>query len=267
MAQTKKFIWIAGICALENEKICLETAKKLKGIADKYNVDFYYKGSFDKANRATMFAPRGPGLEEGKKILLSIKDGIGCKTTTDVHESYQPSLIADAVDLIQIPAFLCRQTDLLISAAKTGLPVSVKKAPFMSPEEIKNTVVKLEESGCKKIILIERGQIFGYGRIVVDMTNINKMKKYGYPVLVDVTHTAKTPGVVAPGQTGSGGNAELIPYIAKASVAAGADGVFMEVHPTPECALCDGPNSVRLDEVEPLLKELLSIWEIVKNDD
>ena len=266
MAQNK-FIWIAGICTLENEEICLETAKTLKAIADKYNVDFYYKGSFDKANRATMFAPRGPGLEEGKRILRSIHTNVGCKTTTDVHESYQPALLEEAADLIQIPAFLSRQTDLLVAAAKTGYPVSVKKGPFMSADEIGNTVVKLEESGCKKIILIERGQIFGYGRLIVDMTNVSQMKKYGYPVLVDVTHTAKTPGVVIPGQSGSGGNAGLIPYIAKASVAAGADGVFMEVHPTPECALCDGPNSVRLSEVEPLLQKLLAIWEIVKNDD
>ena len=263
----KKFILIAGICVLENEKICLETAQTLKNIADKYDVDLYYKGSFDKANRATLFAPRGPGLKEGREILLSVQKNVGVKTTTDVHESFQPDLIKDAVNLIQIPAFLCRQTDLLIAAAKTGVPVSVKKGPFMSAEEIKHTVVKLEESGCRDIILIERGQIFGYGRIIVDMTNVFQMKKYGYPVLVDVTHTAKTPGVVSPGQTGSGGNAALIPYLAKASVAAGADGVFMEVHPTPECALCDGPNSLELDKVEDLLKDMLAIWHIVKKDD
>lgn len=254
------FFLIGGPCVIENEEMVFQIAQKLKTVTDKLGIGYYFKASFDKANRTSIDSFRGPGIEEGIEILKRVKHQVGVKICTDIHEPWQAERAAEAADIIQIPAFLCRQTDLLLAAGRTGRIVNIKKAQFLAPWDMKNAVAKVESTGNKSIMLCERGSSFGYNNLVVDMTSIPEMKKFGYPVVFDATHSVQKPG--GNGKS-TGGNREYVPYLAKAAVAAGADGVFMEVHPEPERALSDGANSLRLEDVEGLLKRLLAIKEVV----
>ena len=256
----KPLMLIAGPCVIESRENVFETAEKIKEIADKLGIDYYFKASFDKANRTSISSYRGPGIEEGLEILREVKEKYGLRIATDIHEPWQAEKAAEVADIIQIPAFLCRQTDLLVAAAKTGKLINVKKAQFLAPWDMKNVVTKLEESGNSNLMLCERGTSFGYNTLVVDMTGIVEMKKFGYPVVFDATHSVQKPG----GNGGStGGNREYVEYLAKAAVAAGADALFMEVHPDPDHALSDGPNMVKLNELEAMLERILAVYEVV----
>lgn len=256
------FKLIAGPCVIESEENVMLVAKKIKKITDKLDIPFVFKSSFDKANRTSINSFRGPGLEEGLRILNKVKTELNLNVTTDIHEPYQAKEVAKVVDIIQIPAFLCRQTDLLVAAAKTGKTVNVKKAQFLAPWDMKNVVGKLEESGNRDIMLCERGTSFGYNNLVVDMTGLVEMKKFGYPVVFDATHSVQKPG--GKGNC-TGGNREYVEYLAKAAIAVGADAIFMEVHPDPDNALSDGPNMVKLDELEEILVKLKKVYQAVHN--
>lgn len=255
-----KFILIAGPCVIESEKNVMLIAEKIKGIAEKLDLDYYFKASFDKANRTSISSYRGPGIEEGLRILKKVKETYGLKICTDIHEPWQAAKVAEVADILQIPAFLCRQTDLLIAAAKTGKLINVKKAQFLAPWDMKNVVTKLEEAGNKNIMLCERGSTFGYNTLVVDMTGIIEMKKFGYPVVMDATHSVQKPGGKG---TATGGNREYVEPLAKAAIAAGADALFFEVHPDPDNALSDGPNMVKLDEFEGVLERIIRVYDAV----
>ncbi|HAK44254.1 MAG TPA: 3-deoxy-8-phosphooctulonate synthase [Clostridium sp.] len=254
------FTLIAGPCVIENEDMVLEIAKEIKKITDELGIDYYFKASFDKANRTSIYSYRGPGLEEGLRILQKAKDTYGLKIATDIHEPYQAESVSKIADIIQIPAFLCRQTDLLVAAAKTGKLINVKKAQFLAPWDTKNVVNKLEESGSKNIMLCERGTTFGYNTLVVDMTGVLEMKKFGYPVIFDATHSVQKPGGKG---NATGGNREYVEYLAKAAVAVGADGLFMEVHHDPDNAKSDGPNMVPLSELKEILEKLIKVYNAV----
>lgn len=253
-------ILIAGPCVIESEKITLRIAEKLKKISFDEKIDFYFKASFDKANRTSIDSYRGPGIHKGIEILRKVKDTYGFKIVTDIHEPYQAQIVSDVADIIQIPAFLCRQTDLLVAAAKTGKIVNVKKGQFLAPWDMKNVVNKLEHSGCKDIYLCERGTSFGYNALVVDMASIVEMKKLGYPVIFDATHSVQKPG--GNGNSTSG-NREYIPHLAKAAIAAGADGLFLETHFEPEKALSDGTNMINLNDIETLVNKCIQIRNII----
>ena len=256
-----KFKLIAGPCVIESEVNVMQVAKKVKGIAEELDLDYYFKASFDKANRTSISSYRGPGIEEGLRILQQVKDKYGLKICTDIHEPWQAEKVAKVADILQIPAFLCRQTDLLVAAAKTGKLINVKKAQFLAPWDMRNAVRKLEESGNNNIMLCERGTTFGYNTLVVDMTGILEMKKFGYPVVFDATHSVQKPGGKG---TTTGGNRDYVELLAKAAVAAGADALFFEVHPDPDNALSDGPNMVKLDEFERLLKKVIKVYDAVQ---
>lgn len=255
-----KLCLIAGPCVIESEENIMLISKKLKKITEKLDVDFYFKASFDKANRTSITSYRGPGIDEGLRILKRVKDELGLKICTDIHEPWQAEKAAEVADIIQIPAFLCRQTDLLVAAAKTGKIINVKKAQFLAPWDMANVVKKLEDSGNKNIMLCERGTTFGYNTLVVDMTGIVEMKKFGYPVVMDVTHSVQKPGGKG---TATGGNRENVEPLAKAAIAVGADALFFEVHPDPDKALSDGPNMVKLDEFEELLTRVMKVYNAV----
>lgn len=257
----EKFTLIAGPCVIESEENLMLIAGEMKEIAERLDIDYYFKASFDKANRTSLSSYRGPGIEKGLALLQRVKDTYGLKIATDIHEPWQAKEAEQVADMIQIPAFLCRQTDLLVAAAKTECQINVKKAQFLAPWDMKNVVRKIEESGNRRILLCERGTSFGYNTLVVDMTGIVEMKKLGYPVVMDATHSVQKPG--GNGSV-SGGNRCYVEPLAKAGIAAGADALFLEVHPEPEQALSDGPNMVRLDEVEKLLKKLLRVYAAVQ---
>ncbi len=250
------FTLMAGPCVIESEEMALEEARELKRIAEGFDVDFYFKASFDKANRTSVTSFRGPGIVRGLEILENVKNQVGVKIVTDIHEPWQAKEAATVVDIIQIPAFLCRQTDLLIAAGETGKTINVKKAQFLAPQDMKNVVLKLESTGNRNIMLCERGTSFGYNRLVVDMSGIYEMKKFGYPVVFDATHSVQMPGGNG---SSTGGNREYVEPLAKAAVAVGADALFFEVHPDPDKALSDGPNMVRLDQFEELLKRVMRV--------
>lgn len=254
----KNFILLAGPCVIESELMVMELAEKLKMITDDLPIDFYFKASFDKANRTSIDSYRGPGIEMGLRILEKAKKTYGVKIVTDIHEPFQANIVKGVCDIIQIPAFLCRQTDLLIAAAKTGKKVNVKKAQFLAPWDMQNVVRKIEQSGNKNIYLCERGTMFGYNRLVVDMTSIVEMKKLGYPVIFDGTHSVQKPGGNG---TSTSGNREYIPYLIRAAIAAGADGVFLETHEHPDEALSDGPNMIKIGDIRKLLEQCLAIRE------
>lgn len=254
----KNFILLAGPCVIESELMVMELAEKLKMITDDLPIDFYFKASFDKANRTSIDSYRGPGIEMGIRILEKAKKTYGVKIVTDIHEPFQANIVKGVCDIIQIPAFLCRQTDLLIAAAKTGRKVNVKKAQFLAPWDMQNVVRKIEQSGNKSIYLCERGTIFGYNRLVVDMTSIVEMKKLGYPVIFDGTHSVQKPGGNG---TSTSGNSDYIPYLIRAAIAAGADGVFLETHEHPDEALSDGPNMIKIGDIRKLLEQCLAIRE------
>ena len=254
-------ILMAGPCVLEGLERSLEIGRRAKEIADKLKVPYIFKASFDKANRSSIESFRGPGLEEGLKILSAIKSELKVPIVTDIHETYQAEPVAKVADVLQIPAFLCRQTDLLVAAAKTGKVVNVKKGQFLSANEMKNVVAKLEDSGTEKIMLTERGTSFGYNNLVVDMRGLAIMKSFGYPVIFDGTHSVQLPGGAG---TSSGGQREFVPCLTRAAAAVGIDGLFLEVHDNPAEGLSDGANMIPLDELENLLKNVLVIHETVK---
>lgn len=255
-----ELIVIAGPCVIENEKNVFQIAEELKKISIKFNFEFYFKASFDKANRTSISSYRGPGIEEGLRILQKVKEVFNLKICTDIHEPWQAENVAVVADIIQIPAFLCRQTDLLIAAAKTGKRINVKKAQFLAPWDMVNVIRKIEATGNHNIMLCERGSTFGYNTLVVDMTAIPRMKKFGYPVVFDATHSVQQPG--GKGET-TGGNREYVEPLAKAAIAAGADALFFEVHPEPDNALSDGSNMVKMDEFEGMLERIMSIYKVL----
>lgn len=255
-----KFVLIAGPCVIESEDNVMLIAETVKSIAERLDLDYYFKASFDKANRTSISSYRGPGIDEGLRILQKVKDTYGLKIATDIHEPWQAEKVAEVADIIQIPAFLCRQTDLLVAAAKTGKLINVKKAQFLAPWDMKNVVKKLEESGNNHIMLCERGTSFGYNTLVVDMTGLVEMKKFGYPVVMDATHSVQKPGGKG---NSTGGNREYIEPLAKAAIAAGADALFFEVHPDPDNALSDGPNMVKLNEFESLLQRVIKVFDAI----
>ncbi|MCM8817732.1 MAG: 3-deoxy-8-phosphooctulonate synthase [Candidatus Omnitrophica bacterium] len=257
-----KLCIIAGPCVLEDESMALQIAESMKSIAEKMDTFYIFKGSFDKANRSSISSFRGPGLDKGLRILERVRDEIGIPVLTDVHCVTQIKTVSEVVDVIQIPAFLCRQTDLLVNAAKSGRAVNVKKGQFMSPWEVGNIIEKLSSSGCSKIMLTERGTSFGYNNLVVDFRSLPVMRSYGWPVIFDGTHSVQQPGGLG---KSSGGQSEFVPHLCRAAVAVGCDGIFLEVHPEPERALSDGPNMVKLSSVETLLKQIVEIWNLTKN--
>jgi len=250
---------IAGPCVIENEELVLETASAIAEIAKDLRIPFIFKASYDKANRTSISSFRGLGIAAGLKILKKVKDELGVPILTDIHELQDVSQVAEVVDVLQIPAFLCRQTDLLCAAAKSGRVVNVKKGQFLSPWDMANVVNKLQEAGTRKIFLTERGASFGYQNLVVDMRSLPVMRNLGYPVVFDATHSVQLPGG---GGTVSSGQREFVAPLARAAAAVGCDGFFMEVHPRPEEALSDGPNMVRLSELRGLLEQLQSIWQV-----
>ncbi len=247
---------IAGPCVIESEALVLETAARIAEIAQSLGMPYIFKSSFDKANRTSIKSYRGPGLEKGLTVLKKVKDQLGLPILTDVHTEEQAIEAGKIVDVLQIPAFLCRQTDLLIAAAKTGKVVNVKKGQFLSPLEMGHAVKKVEESGNKRIILTERGSSFGYNNLVVDMRSLPVLRSFGYPVVFDATHSVQLPGG---GGMKSSGQREFIEPLACAAAGAGVDGFFMEVHPNPDEALSDGPNMVPLHQLKALLERVLRI--------
>lgn len=256
-----KMVLFAGPCAAESYDICYETGAKVKEICAELGIDYVFKSSFDKANRTSSGSYRGPSKEGGMEILKRIKKDLNVPIVTDVHESYQCAEVAEVADVLQIPAFLCRQTDLLIAAAKTGRAVKVKKGQFMAPEDMKYAVEKVRGEGNNKVFLTERGTSFGYHNLVVDMRSLPIMRQYS-PVVFDVTHSIQRPGGL--GGT-SGGDRQFAPYLAKAAAAVGVDGFFIETHPNPEKALSDGPNMVPLGEMREFLIMLKKLFDLTKN--
>ncbi|GKS58836.1 2-dehydro-3-deoxyphosphooctonate aldolase [Nitrospira sp.] len=254
-----RHVLIAGPCVIEGEAMALETAARLKEIAKALGVPYVFKSSYDKANRSSSRSFRGLGVREGLAILRKVKEQIGVPALTDVHTVEEAREAGQTVDVLQIPAFLCRQTDLLLAAAETGRVVNVKKGQFLSPWDMANVVKKLEEAGRDKILLTERGSTFGYNNLVVDMRALPVMRRLGYPVIFDATHSVQLPGGEG---TKSGGQREFVPHLASAAAAAGCDGFFMEVHPNPAAALSDGPNQVPLHEVKRLLERLVRICQV-----
>ena len=252
---------IAGPCVIESEKIAMEIAEKLKRITTDLHVPFIFKASYDKANRTSIKSFRGPGLNDGLKILQKIKTELDLPVLSDVHKEEEIDPAAEVLDILQIPAFLCRQTDLLVKAAQTGKPINVKKGQFLAPWDMKNVVVKLEESGNSNILLTERGATFGYNNLVVDMRSLVLMREHGYPVIFDATHSLQQPG----GQgTTSGGQSEMVPDLARGAVAVGCDALFMEIHTDPSKALSDGPNMLQIDLLPELLEQLVTLDQVVK---
>lgn len=251
---------VAGPCVIESEEHLLRTGEAIKAACDAHGVPFVLKSSYDKANRSSGRSFRGPGLREGLRIMKRVKEKLGVPALSDVHEVKQVSAAAEVLDIIQIPAFLCRQTDLLLAAARTGKPVNVKKGQFLSPWDVRNIVEKLRSAGSERIVLTERGTSFGYNNLVVDFRSLPIMRSFGYPVLFDATHSLQLPGGAG---EASSGQSEFIPYMARAAVAAGVDGLFMEVHPDPASAPSDGPTMLRLDALPGLLKQLMRVQRAV----
>ena len=252
-------ILIAGPCVVENYETTYEIARFLKALTQQLEIPFIFKASYDKANRTSLQSFRGPGLKEGIDILKQIKVSLDINILSDVHQIDELETAAEVLDIIQIPAFLCRQTDLILEVAKTGKPVNIKKGQFLAPWDMRNVVAKAASTGNKRIILTERGVMYGYNNLVVDFRGIKIMQATGCPVVFDATHSIQLPGGAG---DASGGQREFAPVLAKAAVAAGVNGLFMEVHPEPDKALCDGSNSLRLDSLEPLLMQLKAIHQI-----
>ena len=258
----KPFFLIAGPCVIESEQLAIETSGKLKEICEKLSIPFIYKSSFDKANRTSINSFRGLGMEEGLRILSKKKKQVGVPVLTDVHEDTPMDEVASVVDVIQTPAFLARQTNFLLKACSVGIPVNIKKGQFMAPWDMKNVVEKAKSTGNNQIMVCERGASFGYNNLVSDMRSLAAMRDTDCPVVFDATHSVQLPG----GQGGSsGGQREYIPVLARAAVAAGVSGLFMETHPNPEQAKSDGPNAIRLNMIEQLLSVLKQIDQTVKS--
>ena len=258
-----KFVLIAGPCAIESAAMAFDTAAAIRELCLELNIPLVFKSSFDKANRSSLHSARGVGMEKGLTVLQEIKDKLGLPVLTDVHESGQCAPVAEVVDVLQIPAFLSRQTDLLLAAAQTGKVVNIKKGQFMAPWDMRNVITKMEEAGNKQILLCERGSCFGYNNLVVDMTGLTEMRSYGYPLVFDATHSVQKPGGLG---NSSGGNREMVPPLIRAAMAVGVDGLFLEVHPDPDRAISDGPNQVRLDSLKSILQQAAALDKLVKND-
>ena len=254
---------IAGPCALESEQLGQDIAGRMKEVCDAAGAQYVFKASYDKANRTSLSGGRGLGMEAGLAALQSIKDAQGVPILTDVHSEAQCAPVAQVADILQIPAFLCRQTDMLLAAGQTGAVVNVKKGQFLAPWEMPNIVAKIESTGNGRILLTERGTSFGYNTLVADMRSLPQMAQTGYPVVMDATHSVQQPGGLG---SRSGGQSQYVPLLARAAVAAGVSGVFMETHPDPANALSDGPNALPLDRFEGLVSQLLAIDEIAKSD-
>lgn len=255
------FQLIAGPCVIESEEMVLSIAGQMKEITDRLEIPYTFKASFDKANRTSINSFRGPGIDEGLRILQKVKDTYGLPVCADIHEAWQAEPVGKVADILQIPAFLCRQTDLLVAAARTGKCVNIKKAQFLAPWDMKNCVEKVRQSGNNNVMLCERGTSFGYNTLVVDMTGLRVMKEFGVPVIFDATHSVQKPGGNG---TSTGGNREFVEYLAKAAVSVGVDGLFMETHPDPDHALSDGPNMVPLGQMEKLLEKLQRVYDAVQ---
>ena len=254
---------IAGPCVIESEDLVMEVAGKMKKINKKQGIKYVFKASFDKANRTSINSFRGPGLEKGLEILSRVKSKYNLPIATDIHEPWQCKEASKVIDILQIPAFLCRQTDLLIAAAETGKAVNIKKGQFLAPWDMKNVIKKFEEVGNPNIMLCERGTTFGYNNLVVDMRALLEMRKLGYPIVFDATHSVQIPG--GQGET-TGGNREYVYPLMRSAAAIGIDGIFAEVHPDPDNAMSDGPNMLRLDKIEEVLKSVKKFDDIVKNN-
>ena len=261
IANDKPFTLIAGPCQLENEAHALKISSELKKITSDLGINLIYKTSFDKANRTSLKGKRGMGLDKSLPIFDKIKKEVGLPVLTDVHTTEQCSIVAKHVDVLQIPAFLCRQTDLLIAAAKTGKIINVKKGQFLAPWDMANVIKKIEDSGNKNILITERGASFGYNTLVSDMRALPIMSKFGFPIVFDATHSVQQPGGMG---EKSGGQREFVPYLARAAIAVGVGAIFMETHEDPDNAPSDGPNMVPLNEVKTLLKKLTEIDNLVK---
>ena len=253
---------IAGPCVIESEDLCLSIARRLKEIVVGKRVNLVFKASFDKANRTSATAFRGAGLEAGLKVLAKVKQVTGLPVTTDIHESVQAAPVAEVCDLLQIPAFLARQTDLLVAAAETGRAVNVKKGQFMAPWDMQHVVRKLVSAGCRNVLLCERGTFFGYGRLVNDMRALIQMQELGVPVVFDATHSVQEPGGLG---SSTGGNRAMVEPLARAATAIGIDGLFFETHPDPDQAPSDGPNMLRLDDFPGVLERILRIRETMES--
>jgi 2-dehydro-3-deoxyphosphooctonate aldolase (KDO 8-P synthase) len=256
-------VLIAGPCVIEGKAFTISLARQLQEICRKLTIPLIFKASYDKANRTSISSSRGPGLAEGLKILQQVKDDLDLPVLSDCHSVSEIPQAAAVLDVIQIPAFLCRQTDLLMEAGRTGKPINVKKGQFLAPWDMAHVVEKITSTGNSKILLTERGSSFGYNNLVSDMKALPLMRGLGYPVIFDATHSVQLPGGAG---KASGGNRELIPYLARAAVGAGVDGVFFEVHPKPDEALSDGANSLKLEALSPLLAQLMAIDRIVKEE-
>ncbi len=257
------FLLIAGPCVIEDYDTTFNTAKYLKEITDELNIPFVFKSSFDKANRTSIDSYRGPGFLKGLDILNTIKQKLNIKIISDIHLPDQAEKAGQILDIIQIPAFLCRQTDLIAAACNTNQPVNIKKGQFLSPLECKNIINKAKQSGSEKISITERGTSFGYNNLVVDFRAIEIVKQMGVPVIFDATHSVQLPGGSI---NSSAGNREFAPVLAKAAMAVGADGLFIETHPDPDNALCDGPNSIKLDTIKDVLTLMISIKNAVSEN-
>lgn len=242
---------IAGPCSIEGWEMCDEVASEIKAACDRLGIQYIFKGSFDKANRSNLYAGRGIGMEKGLVILNDIREKYGIPVTTDVHETWQCAETAKVCDMLQIPAYLCRQTDLLLASAKTGRAVNVKKGQFMAPWNMDNVIDKIKSCGNEKVILCERGTTFGYNRLVVDMQGLLDMRRLGYPVILDATHSVQQPGS---GKEFTSGNREFAPYMMNAGLAVGVDGIFAEVHPDPDHAVSDGPSQICLKDFPAILE-------------
>ena len=247
---------IAGPCVVEDRDFMLRMGEAVRKLADSHEVGLVFKSSFDKANRSSAQSVRGPGMDEGLAILRDVGDAIGSPVVTDIHESSQAALVAEVVDVLQIPAFLCRQTDLLLAAAATGKPVNVKKGQFLAPGDMANVVKKLESGGTDRILVTERGVTFGYNNLVVDFRALPQLSALGYPVVFDATHSVQLPGGLG---TASGGQREYVPTLARAAAAVGIDALFVEVHENPDQAPSDGPNMLTLDGLDALLRDVIAV--------
>ena len=262
LSNENSFALVGGMNVLESESVALQVAETFRSITDKLRIPYIFKASFDKANRSSIDSFRGPGLDEGLQILEKIKSEFDVPILTDIHEPYQAAPAADVADVLQLPAFLSRQTDLIVAAAKTGAAINIKKAQFLAPEEMSNILHKCESSGNDRLILCERGTSFGYNNLVVDMLGFSVMKSFGYPVLFDVTHALQRPGGMG---DSAAGRRESVRELALAGMSQKIAGLFLEAHPEPEQALCDGPCALRLNQLEPFLKQMMAADDLVKS--
>ncbi len=263
LTEKNKLLFIGGPCVIESENMVFNIAEELKKITSKLGINFVFKASYDKANRTSINAYRGPGIDKGLKILRKLKNELNLFILTDVHCKEDVNKVAEVADIIQIPAFLSRQTDLITAAAKTGKVINIKKGQFLSPESVKFIYEKIETAGNKNIMITERGVSFGYGRLIVDFAGIPIMREYGYPVIFDATHSVQLPST---GDNKTGGNRKVIPYLVNAAMGAGCDGLFMEIHPDPDNALSDKASQFYLDKVDSVLKTAVEIFNIVRDE-